>query len=300
MRLLQRSVRNAFAVCVLLGFSSSVYAGTWEPAFSIMMAELPVQDISFYGAQRGYEKTSLQIPVVYCYMYNTDNPTAYAQGCEDSHTPYIRPTCTVNGMPYFPGITVRGVTVNLKHGRDLTSSYRDVTEEFDSLFGAYYISMIASLTVNAINPEAGQDSLDFECTYSFPSSVKILLGGLYGSVVFGGQIRIPFSVTHIDAIDVSVEQPSPVIGKLMREFDAPFKMTVENVLSTERLSMTWDVGAPCDSWSPSLRLPDGSVLGIHHADSGRLPSGTSTMTAKFTPTALGAFSCTGTLNVSVD
>lgn len=304
MRLLQHSVRNAFVICVLLlGFTSSVSASffLWPLTLS-SSAESSLHRMMSVG-----ESMTVALPggAVRCANFYSPIPSAYTLSpvtCTEEHIAAFKPNCTVNDNPYIPGMIEMGLLVEILYYGQNPGTSEAVTLGQNLPLGNYKELVIQSKVtkIGTTSEIIANDSIKIYCvnsgTPSIPMTKDVNTAQRGQRVTVSGTIHI----NNVSTIDVSVEQPSPVIGKLMTEFDAPFKMTVANALPSENLSMTWDVAAPCDSWSPSLRLPDGSVLGIHHADSGRLPSGISIMTAKFTPTALGAFSCTGTLNVSLD
>lgn len=305
MRLLQHSVRNAFVICVLLGSTPVIAATTY---FAGILASTPGYDFS--SSQLTIpsmdNSSTVERETLRCMVWFPLSGVYYSgvSECNATHIATLKPVCTIDSQPYSPGMNVQGVSYDIYQRHQGQTSTYDVTEELPTTASSGGGNSIVYLGVKARRDgfhvgdlSGGYSEARVECTYSNVYVTAIgsaIIGQLQPSVVY------PFVVRANAMLSVSVEQPSPVIGKLMREFDAPFKMTVTNAQPSQSLSMTWDVGAPCDSWSPSLRLPDSSVLGIHHVDSGRLPSGTSIMTAKFTPTALGAFSCTGTLNVSLD
>lgn len=305
MRLLQHSVRNAFVICVLLGSAPVVAVSRGDYMLAYMTNTegadfgVKVGTITARGASKVVERSTAFCATWWSITGEALHPSP--SQCTATHVAALKPVCTIDGQPYSPGMNVRGLSFEIyQRYKDQTNHY-DITDELPTGQIALYLGVKATNNgIHAGNLPGAYEEVNINCTYT-ESVLPIYSSSsvtAYGQHV--GPIEYPFLFRVFSTLTVAVEQPSPVIGKLMTEFDAPFKMTVANALPSENLSMTWDVAAPCDSWSPSLRLPDGSVLGIHHADSGRLPSGTSTMTAKFTPTALGAFSCTGTLNVSLD
>ncbi|MEC5505029.1 hypothetical protein P9911_004085 [Klebsiella oxytoca] len=305
MRLLQHSVRNAFVICVLLISVPVIAADTYYTGYSAGSAGGDTS-ASYLTITSLENSSTTERQTLSCLWYGVQGSFGYQRAvvpCSNSqHQTALKPVCTIDGQPYSPGMNVQGVSYEIYQRYINQTNTYDVTVMLPLVASNSYTTVFLGVKATRDGFHVGDLSGAYlearvECTYTNVYQITSLgsyMGSLQPSIVYPVIVRVD------SMLSVSVEQPSPVIGKLMREFDAPFKMTVTNALPSENLSMTWDVGAPCDSWSPSLRLPDGSVLGIHHADSGRLPSGTSIMTAKFTPTALGAFSCTGTLNVSLD
>ncbi|WP_404318734.1 hypothetical protein RX799_04080 [Klebsiella oxytoca] len=229
----------------------------------------------------------------------------YAVPCADEHLPALRPTCTVDGLPYSPGMNVSGMIINIYH-QDRNSSVSGT--KYDVLTGSrpvdsnregLYLGVSAVLTEKVLADEGQAFVRNIECTYAGTAGVPV-----YDRIItISPRAPLVFKFWFVDRVStqVSVTQPPYITGRLGGEFSSPFTLNATNVdFGSVDLHLTWDVSAPCNDWSPTLLLPDGSALAAGHIDQGRLTSNINALTARFTPTALGVFSCTGTLNVSQD
>lgn len=103
------------------------------------------------------------------------------------------------------------------------------------------------------------------------------------------------------ASTVSLTQPPSKNGFINQEIDFPFTVTVTDPgQSSVKIRTTFAVSSPCSGWSPELELASGATLDADGVTKGILNSGTNNLHAKFTPTALGSFTCSGTMVVQLD
>lgn len=308
MQSFQCRVCSALILCLLL-VSDNSFAATYFPAIGSTNRDFAVKAVDLSGRKSSeYSQKTMYCAGIVGTAFiatscNFPSPLEWLEWAPLYRQALI-PVCTVNGRPYFPGMNEMGVTVNILQAFENSSSNRtDAT--LPLLQGGNGRGERVLLTVqgkvNSINVNNSGDSVDVKCTYPGTAAVPTYYPVQPTSPAPANLYVYTVRFTNISAIKVSVKnQPAFATGALGRQLSMPFTMSVQNKLPTEQLSMSWDVSAPCNSWSPSLQLSNGTVLNIPHANLGRLPDGISTHTAKFTPTALGNFTCTGTLNVSID
>ena len=311
MRLLQHSVRNALIICMLLVSASAVAA---SPILYVSYLSYSNGNSSLKGLNVGDTMSSdMTLAGVRCGTYTPGASSFKITACTAEHLAGLNAVCTIKDEPYIPGgMNVDGYFFEIKHRLVSGGESVDITEVLSpsgslSQIRPQIFAKESYITTNL--SDDGRDVIDVKCRYSGTSSVPMYYS-LSGAQA-GEQVTSEFTAKYVDvaSLNISIEQPSPIVGKLMTTFESPFKMTTYYPSGRKfqlAPKITWDVSAPCDSWSPTLQLTDGTILGIHNADTGNLlrnsggKSLTNIMTARFTPTTLGAFSCTGTLIVSFD
>ena len=191
------------------------------------------------------------------------------------------PTAVINSMRLTIGFTPPGT---------YTPMFPNLYETFNSNLATTvgYVRNQYQMTVIAepVAPYTTQIE-----TSSLTCKVPGTTGSSSGTVTF----KRNFAAT------VSLTQPPSKNGFINQEIDFPFTVTVTDPgQSSVKIRTTFAVSSPCSGWSPELELASGATLDADGVTKGVLNSGTNNLHAKFTPTALGSFTCSGTMVVQLD
>ncbi len=203
--------------------------------------------------------------------------------------------CTIDGQ--VPPVVYGGWSFDLNWGSSGVAVFDDPSGTPYHQSSAVGLDVI--VTAGAGSLFVGPEQMRLLCNYDFSSTgVEVDQVGAYpegGRGVFSGLINV------VNLYGFALTQPSHAHGVLGETIRMPFYLDLLDYFTTNSFTMSWVVTEPCASWAPSLLLESapGTSLSPNGSDSVALQK-ENNLTAVFTPTEAGEFSCLGTLSVSVD
>lgn len=164
--------------------------------------------------------------------------------------------------------------------------------------GSNQVQVYAART-NESGIYTGAESVPISCSVNFSGSGYTATLNNTTAVSSPYEVSLYARITTSPAITVT---PPPDIRVNLGDIATTnFTVTVPSIV-TSSVPFSWDVEPPCSDWSPTLTssaLPSLDIA-IGHVTTSAVVRGNNTLTAKFTPTHLGEFSCLGTLRFTID
>lgn len=215
-------------------------------------------------------------------------------GLRDIMTGEATTVCTVNGIPYTPDMSVGpGAHVNL--------FWHDAESGANVLMEGGVMPIPKSTSTDVFQGYAASvyfpqryygssDPINVECLTDLSNTGVPITEGLSPT---GRSARI---ITVKNITNFSISSPRPIVSPPGREVSTTFQI-VGPVFSFPFL---WRIEQPCADWNPYLKI-DGVGEQIRpNEDSASTLWGITPVTAYFTPTEMGEFSCVGTFTFLVD
>lgn len=143
---------------------------------------------------------------------------------------------------------------------------------------------------------AGPASIPVECITTIVSTNMNFVSSWSG----GNTIRSTFTITVNNSYGHIVSVPTQMSGVVNDTVMSRFDITSSG-LGGDGAQLSWSVQPPCASWNPTLQSHRVNVIPPIPADgitATPISNGVDNMTATFTPTEAGEFSCTGILTFS--
>lgn len=206
-------------------------------------------------------------------------------------------SCSVDGTPYHPGMRVAGGALlylslgGANGGRELIESG---VNEYGSLYppgtGAWN-GVVAGIHIPTgfVLPS----TITYECRTDVSASGFPLHDSSVGYV---GTLRRSITFSSLNGITIS--EPRPMVGPPGREVSTDFTVSVSSDVS---FPFKWEVTAPCSDWNPYLKVNGaGEAIGVGEVGVGSTLGRETPMTAYFTPTEMGSFSCPATMTFYID
>lgn len=208
-------------------------------------------------------------------------------------------TCTVNGEPFSSGMRVFG-------GGHLSMEWREgqrgdgavtVIDEFP------YFPAIESLHETSLGGMYGRVSSIHGIL--LPGTVVIdcvidtsATGVGYAFDSLGEVVNSTATLVVSAQNGISVTTPPPIVGVPGREVSTSFTVSSSSIAS---IPFSWAVSAPCSDWSTYLKVNGaGEAIGVGEVGIGLTLGSETPVTAYFSPTALGNFSCPATMTFYID
>jgi hypothetical protein len=196
-------------------------------------------------------------------------------------------TCTINGSPYSQDVVIDSIRWSIK------ANNRDIDSGLHSANNTGIPLVISGIHDNITNlPE----TVTINCTTTKDSSVLVLSPDLVETGESVITTTLNFNLIRSSSIAIS-QQPAHITGSVGLPVDAPFNLQINDVWNRS-YKLSWDVGAPCSQWQPVLKLPSNTLLTPGADVEGDFDHGIHILTARFTPTNTGHFTCTGTVTVT--
>ena len=207
--------------------------------------------------------------------------------------------CSVNGEPYTPGMRVFGgghLSLIWQNG-PTNNSGRSVIDSFpfhpsvetnsSSSLGVMYF------TVSSAHGILLPGSLNIDCVVDTSRA-----GVPYTSISAGEVVSMTGTINVTSQNGISVSPPPPMVGVPGREVKSSFTVSTNSIAS---VPFSWDVSAPCSNWNPYLKVNgSGEAIGVGEVGIGSTLGRETPVTAYFSPTALGNFSCPATMTFYID
>lgn len=240
----------------------------------------------------------------------TDVSTAYASGitcvpsssstslgggsCKDLRALV---SCSVDGTPYHPGMRVAGGAL-LYLFLGAPGGGRELIESGVNEYGSNYVGVASAWNgvVAGIHIPTGfvlPSTITYECRTDVSAS-GFPLHDLSVGYVASHRRSITFSSLN----GITISEPRPMVGPPGREVSTDFTVSVSSDVS---FPFKWEVAAPCSDWNPYLKVNGaGEAIGVGEVGGGSTLGRETPMTAYFTPTEMGDFSCPATMTFYID
>lgn len=204
-------------------------------------------------------------------------------------------SCSVNGEPFQDTIRYNGITIQLFFGSE---SSLTLSEQLLSGSGIANTNLNVKLSGE---PYMGTDTIAIACVVSTSRSgltgdSRPAYNGLYVDTV---SYTKSITFTNMSAYSITISNPTHILGPTNHQATSHFFIEAPSMMSSA--TFTWDVGEPCRNWNPYLTVGGRATpIGIGYVDEGYITGGSTPVTAYFTPTAAGAFTCSGILRFNFD
>lgn len=206
-------------------------------------------------------------------------------------------SCSVDGTPYAPGMRVAGGALLYLFLAN-PSGTRELIESGVNEYGSLYVDgagpwngVVAGLHIPTgfVLPS----TVTYECGTDVSASGFLLVDSSVGYVATHRR-----SITFSSLNGITITEPRPMVGPPGREVSTDFTVSVSSDVS---FPFKWEVTAPCSDWNPYLKVNGaGEAIGVGEVGVGSTLGRETPMTAYFTPTEMGDFSCPATMTFYID
>lgn len=206
-------------------------------------------------------------------------------------------SCSVDGTPYHPGMRVAGGAL-LYLALTSPTGARELIESGVNEYGTQYTSSASAWNgvVAGLHIPTGfvlPSTITYECRTDVSASGFPLHDNSVGYVATHRRSLI-FSAVN----GITISEPRPMAGPPGREVHTDFTVSVSSDVS---FPLKWDVTAPCSNWNPYLKVNGaGEAIGVGEVGVGSTLGRETPVTAYFTPTEMGNFSCPATMTFYID
>lgn len=202
---------------------------------------------------------------------------------------YISTSCSINGIPYTePNQIINGIKWSLKRNGTTDIATRSEVRGNDVVLADII------LTGTMAFPSDIGERFYIRCDTNAGLIFR------YGYVLSDNIYSTDASIKLERTTQISIpQQPGFIRGTPNQPVSVRFPLSINDPWE-HAYRLSWSVGQPCSDWEPVLRLPSGTELNPGTGDEGGVSHGDHNLTATFTPTSLGSFTCYGTVTVSED
>ncbi len=212
-------------------------------------------------------------------------------------------TCKINNTSFYHDITIGGFKWRLALGHEsfLNTSSLNINNNTGFNLPFYFKATSVESTSST---EERISNFEILCSLSLHPNL-IVLSPTLTEIPSPGVMNISVPITVNYQRQLSVTQPAPISGIINRRTSSNITLTIRDAASNglpeiRNNHIKWTISSPCSEWQPVLYLPSGAHLNPETDVSEGLGHGAHILNAKFTPTSLGQFTCTGTITVTTD
>ncbi|EQC0057000.1 hypothetical protein ACY0L3_002621 [Klebsiella oxytoca] len=238
-----------------------------------------------------YEGNYFMVSLPFAELYTKSSSNNWVkETIIQSRTLNLMASCTINDQLYTSDIIIKGLRWQLSLHTDINSLSLDDSQSRNPVT----LNMKAYST--GVTTENRGTEYRISCT--FPINHLTLLDNNESEIANPGILH--FQTTIIPSYRRSVTipvQPSPIRGAPNFEHDVSFRVVIQDSAGGTS-QIKWSVASPCAEWQPVLSLPSGIQLNPNTDIAEGIRNDSYNMIAKFTPTSVGEFSCTGTITVT--